>query len=860
LPRKEPRKKLFMSNKNQSKSNTKLDKKVFKKLDYDLKRLLCMTDKEIMQKFEAAEAQTKERIQQIEQLGDVLSPTATVEERRTVKRMQRLYQSRLLPDPIFRALIIDKTKIKPIKVRAIIHFTGNRDDLNAMGLEVRTQAHDIFTVVGTTKQLADLAAQAATLRISLPVKLWPGVNEATIQSDIDPVRVARPENPDAYLGDDVIIAIIDTPLDVTHNAFRDPTGNHETRILFYWVQEEFLDDPNAPGLDPQGFFNEQKKNNLDPPDFSNLTGGRIYTESAINTALNNQLTKGTYGVDPDQICCEPEYREHGTLVAGVAVGGGHDANWNKIHEGSAPHADIVHVASDVADDHLFEALEFIFAIADKLEKPVVVNISYGGHYGPHLGTDNSDLWIDNKLSSYKERVVVGITQNWNDELTSEFWHSGFRHGIINTGDIEQFTFTPTGNSNYPKLHIYYSGPELEFQVSINNDSSGEWKAASTGFSGALSGSNVSVSSQTLTEPDLNCIVITMQNVKAWTPLDIKLRSSSKVAYYAWVWSTPKFAMLSDPTSDKWTLCSAGCCKSLLTVGSCDKLSTPNPLISEPIAKYSGAGPTLDGRIKPEIVAVGADVQTAVSDQYKNSDYGWSSGTSIAAPLIAGAVALLFQEARLPKLNYELNHDTIKALLTQYAKKDAVDDINCYGYGRLRLKPAIDHMRGPVNVDLWIRLADDDFGLEPYLGRNYGTSPDITVYKENTNEEIYELSWNTPYDVKVMVRNLGTDKAVDAKVSLKYTKPFATPVGWHQCANEEEVDVPALGQTEVKFKWTPKGPEEVDAPPDMTHFCLLAEARVKKGTGVDEWEYEEDDPWGANIGGNNNISLRNVIIK
>ncbi len=58
--------------------------------------------------------------------------------------------------------------------------------------------------------------------------------------------------------------------------------------------------------------------------------------------------------------------------------------------------------------------------------------------------------------------------------------------------------------------------------------------------------------------------------------------------------------------------------------------------------YSGRGPTNDGpgtgRIKPDLVSVGSGIDTA--DQYANNAYWTWYGTSHAAPVVAGAVALI----------------------------------------------------------------------------------------------------------------------------------------------------------------------------------------------------------------------------
>ena len=65
-----------------------------------------------------------------------------------------------------------------------------------------------------------------------------------------------------------------------------------------------------------------------------------------------------------------------------------------------------------------------------------------------------------------------------------------------------------------------------------------------------------------------------------------------------------------------------------------------------LADFSSKGPNPDGAIKPDLVAVGANIYTAAQkldssgDLYDPSGYGTYDGTSFSAPLVSGAAALI----------------------------------------------------------------------------------------------------------------------------------------------------------------------------------------------------------------------------
>lgn len=101
--------------------------------------------------------------------------------------------------------------------------------------------------------------------------------------------------------------------------------------------------------------------------------------------------------------------------------------------------------------------------------------------------------------------------------------------------------------------------------------------------------------------------------------------------------------------------------SILTVGSVSALGT--------ISSFSSLGPSFDGRVKPDVVAMGSSTVVGFVD----GRIGMSSGTSFSAPLVAGLAAGLFQ--KFPTHTAQQIRNALLKSGSQFTKSDMI-----FGFG------------------------------------------------------------------------------------------------------------------------------------------------------------------------------------
>ncbi len=194
-------------------------------------------------------------------------------------------------------------------------------------------------------------------------------------------------NSTTYDGTDVIVLIIDTGIDWSHADFQKSGSPNTSRILYIW------DQTLTAGA------GEDTPEDRDGTNFSWLNYGVEYTQANINDEIDGSAT---------EFVREEDTNGHGTHVAGSAAGNGSSLTTNK-YEGIASKADIVFVKAgngSFPTTNTVDALEYAQKISDTEGKPVVVNMSLGGHANAHDGTSELDIAVDNFTSSGSGRVAV----------------------------------------------------------------------------------------------------------------------------------------------------------------------------------------------------------------------------------------------------------------------------------------------------------------------------------------------------------------------------------------------------------------------------------------------------------------------
>ena len=143
------------------------------------------------------------------------------------------------------------------------------------------------------------------------------------------------------------------------------------------------------------------------------------------------------------------------------------------------------------------------------------------------------------------------------------------------------------------------------------------------------------------------------------------------------------------------------------------------------SSFSSVGPTVDGRIKPDLMAMGSN--NYIACYWNNTCYENGGGTSYSCPLIAGAVALLLQ------VDPTLTPMQLAAVMKNTASQSNNPD-NLYGWGIVNTYSALQTLVTSANHTN--QLPEDFYLLQNYPNPFNPSTKIRFAVPEKSNVKIY----------------------------------------------------------------------------------------------------------------------------
>ncbi len=678
-------------------------------------------------------------------------------------------------DPQEAANYVDPDRLIPVYVQ----FTGEPEPLHEVGFSPRDIYGQIAFGIVNVEVLERLSQLSSVVSIQEPSEDVIQLDDSIPEIKADDVWSRTGDNFSGYTGRGVIVGVIDTGIDFRHPNFIAADGE-TSRILQIWDQT----------LQPEG--SESSPPAITGSFAATLGYGVVYSKDDIEDAIKLEAPpKPVRHIDKDG---------HGTHVAGIAAGdGSQDSRCHGAYTytGVAPEADIIAVRlfgltdGDRGEDQdppadpplsipgsgVQDALRFIFEEARKASKPVVINCSFGRFTHRMDGSSAQAQDVNTLLTSNPQgRAVVWAAGN---DGNADFHATGTVPGSSGTFELEFEIYG--SDSKEREIAVVYSGSNLDVEVTSPVDgANGTVSWVSPGANGQSNTANGTIDGGTAglvtvnNTQDLIYVTITPPKHPAsdgggnghnvagddWK-ITLRNTAATPTQFDAFCiggsshdFRSPRFE---NHTSVDTTLTHQATGETTITVGSYK--------IDDQLAKSSGRGPTLDGRTKPELCAPGVDIMSAASVSSHEghchfccceccrSWYTGMGGTSMAAPHVTGAVALMLNK------NPNLTHVQIKAQLAAEAgdaPTDAPpDDTTGWGAGRLDAKETVDAL-ATVNAPE-ARVAAPEEPIEtPLLERFLETAYGRAYYElvETYSREVFELINTNKRVATVWHRNRG----------------------------------------------------------------------------------------------------------
>jgi subtilisin family serine protease len=652
-------------------------------------------------------------------------------------------------------------------IDAFIVGPVSRHELEAAGAQVRTEVPGgIFTADIPASAVEAVAALAGVRRIegSAPVELETDLSVPSTGANL--LRGAGPEFT-GLNGQGVLIGAVDSGIDFDHQDFKDASGL--TRLVSLWDQTNAA----GPGPAPFGYGTEWSSAQID---------GGACTE---------------VDVDLDG---------HGTMVMGITGGDGSGTGGAILpftYVGMAPQASLCLVKPIGSNSAVLDGVQYVFNRAAALGLPAVCNLSLGAQSGPRDGTSAYEAALS-ALSGPGRIIVVSAGNYRGQALHAEVFAAG-----AGTNATMQISGSLVNRAVF--INGYYEASE-NLNVQITTPTGTVLGPVPVGGTNAAFPGAATASGRVFLENGVSLtatgdkqvfIVIQVESGQSmngtWTFrfIPVALGAANGEVdlwrYFNSAGSTANFVVGNQPLEEMVT--EPGNALNVITVGAysskqffvdCNGInqSLPGGSPVGTLAGFSSPGPTRDGRQKPELSAPGTAIAATTSfDPVVTCGVGPSpklgdgmqhrvaQGTSLSAPHVTGAVALILQ-----KYGPLTTPEFVTAFLQNRARVDGFTGAvwnKDWGRGKLFLGDMIDptvavlapnggevHQLGAVVNLLW--NANDALGgvtaVDLELSRSGPAGPWETIATGVPNTGSYEWLASGPATALAILRVRASDAA------------------------------------------------------------------------------------------------------
>lgn len=396
---------------------------------------------------------------------------------------------------------------------------------------------------------------------------------------------------------------------------------------------------------------------------------RVYNQEEINQGIDFSDING-----------------HGTAVAGIATGS----------SGIAYGAEIIAVAiGRGSSEDIMKGIKFIEDKSRELNKPFVINISYGTNFGSHNGQSLFEQYIDEVCENNVASIVVAS----GNEGDKSHHYSGKGNSTVefNVGNSIK-----TVSLEMWKNYLYNATIEI---ISPNGDTTSVLSGRDILYSQILQNTNIEVNIQIPTPNIVEEKITITLNGKNFVDSGIwklVIDTNENLEYDIWL-------PVSEGVDENTIFLSPNIYTTLTIPSTAFRAITVGGYNSNnyTIAPFSGRGNTREVVFsKPDVVAPAVNIRSASN----TGGYDFFTGTSFAAPFVSGVVALLMEWGIVNKNDSQMYGERIKALIRRYAIRDTTRQYpnREWGYGRLCFKNIYDNLGGISAMNVSNEALSEDY--------------------------------------------------------------------------------------------------------------------------------------------------------